>query len=192
MQTVPIGPIPLFSSLSLNNLHNPNKLIASAPPNYQTKKEAMPKCAYNETAISTELECFITKSSSSDSIRMVEDDINDIELSSDDSHINHDTIIQLDNDLEDTNNATLDTSTNGDLKSTNTVIDMSKRIKMNRKSKYNKRKRRKHGHCNMHPQWLLYLSSLDKLFSDKIHKLSCGSIDYLFVFGAFVFGSKFM
>lgn len=42
------------------------------------------------------------------------------------------------------------------------------------------------------PQWVLYLSSMDKLFSSKIHRLSLGSMDYLFVFGAFVFGSKFM
>ena len=42
------------------------------------------------------------------------------------------------------------------------------------------------------PQWIQYLNSSDRLFSSKIHQLSCGSIDYLFVFGAFVFGSKFM
>jgi len=64
-------------------------------------------------------------------------------------------------------------------------------------AKYHKKRKRKHHHrnrmrCNLQPQWLLYLSSLDKLFSSKIHKLSCGTIDYLFVFGAFVFGSKFM
>merc|ERR1719295_1847483 len=52
--------------------------------------------------------------------------------------------------------------------------------------------RRRKGHCNVMPQWVLYLSSLDKVCSAKIHRLSCGSMDYLFVFGAFVFGSKFM
>jgi len=58
---------------------------------------------------------------------------------------------------------------------------------------HKKRRKRHRSYChNYQPAWLLYLSSLDKLFSSKIHKMSCGSIDYFFVFGAFVFGSKFM
>ena len=36
------------------------------------------------------------------------------------------------------------------------------------------------------------LTIIDQQTSYKIHQLSCGVIDYLFVFGAFVFGSKFM
>lgn len=36
------------------------------------------------------------------------------------------------------------------------------------------------------------LSNCDRRISHKVHQLSFGSIDYLFVFGAFVFGSKFM
>ena len=46
--------------------------------------------------------------------------------------------------------------------------------------------------CSYYPQWLAWISSIDHYCSSKIHHLSCGSTDYLFVFGAFVFGSQFM
>jgi len=144
----------------------------------------MPKSSYNDTAISTELECFITKSSSSDSLRINEDDIDDIDLSSNDefdtikpSNSNEIELITIENigDTQDANN---------------------NKSKSSKKYKYHhKRRRNKKSYHPCHeyqPQWLQYLNALDRTFSSKIHKLSCGSIDYLFVFGAFVFGSKFM
>ena len=190
MQSVSV-PIPLLSSLITNNtstnfLFNSHSLKSptaiNTPNNLTPRTHTMPKSSYNDTAISTELECFITKSSSSDSLRINdEDDIHDIDLSSNDefdtikpstltkSELEVITIETIDNHSQDTD------------------------AKSKKYKKYQKRKKRSYHPCHEYqPQWLQYLNTLDRSFSSKIHRLSCGTIDYLFVFGAFVFGSKFM
>lgn len=204
MQSLQSVPIPLLSSIinihnnnntttnyiNSNNRHHPLKTATAINNNNSnnltprtTIITTMPKSnSYNETAISTELECFITKSSSSGSIGINEDDIDDIDLSSNDSNDQFETQLTTNkNDIELIN------------------INDNKNINENSNNKYHKkRRRRKKKHhrrhfCNEYqPQWLLQIANLDRTFSSKIHKLSCGTIDYLFVFGAFVFGSKFM
>ena len=138
-------------STLINNIHNnhDNFLINSHSKTPQTEM-------YHETAISTELECFISKPSS-DSLSVEEDDNN--------------------------NHSPLSSNNGSDDELGGTPND---------EAKCKKKRKRHRSHCNYQPQWLLYLASLDKFCSSKIHKLSCGSMDYLFVFGAFLFGSKFM
>lgn len=179
----------------------------------------MPKEApkYNDNAISTELECFIHKSSSSGSIGcgLDDEDIDDIDLSSPDSEEEFDGVnngkFAYDFDKRDSvKNGKLSNGKQTHIELT--VMDKgytehdeyeNTLNKPHRKHKgvhkgahkghhHHHHRRRRRGRCNVMPQWVLYISSLDKLFSSKIHRLSLGSIDYLFVFGAFVFGSKFM
>merc|ERR1719203_124886 len=135
-------------SILINNIHNSNDNILIN--SHHTLNIEQHKAAMRDTAISTELECFISKPSS-DSLSVDEDE----------------------------NNSPF--SSNDEFESTpNDEVTCKKKRKRHR------------SHCQFQPQWLLYLSSIDKMCSSKIHKLSCGSMDYLFVFGAVVFGSKFM
>jgi len=202
------APIPLLSSLiSLNNHHSDHLHSLSDIPskgnNHHTINK-MPKSTYNETAISTELECFISKSSSSDSLRINEDEIEDLSLSSsdsvsddasfDDDLTDHDTVISMketDACTLHSDGSKLELVTIDETGTTTQSPEKKEKRKYSKLRKQHRKLRRRH-YCDYQPQWLMYLSSLDRLFSSKVHRLSCGSIDYLFVFGAFVFGSKFM
>ncbi len=164
-------PVPLLSSLMNLHNHGSNFLLhshAQTPSSGTLSHAPSKKEALN--VISTELECIIHKSSSSGSIGNGDDDVDDLELSSGDSGNEFPLRIRTEIEL----------STMGDAECTEHGHSRSRGCDGGG------------GRCNVMPWWMLYVWSLDEVFSSKIHRLSCGSMDYVFVFGAFVFGSKFM